>query len=148
MEPTLRNHEVKVAVRDFQSLRRGEIVIFRHGGESYVKRVALLPGDHVTAYLYNGKWSFPVNRVDLWNFDHAGTLRKDFVVPPNSVFVLGDNWYVSVDSRSFGVIPIDSIGAVVLDSTTSESDLLGVRRGTLQSVTRHDDHSVSMPNRA
>lgn len=71
------------------AIRRGDVVAFAHpvGGvnETYLKRVAGLPGD----------------RVDV-----AG---RATVVPPDSVYVLGDNPAESDDSRAFGPIPRASI---------------------------------------
>ena len=39
---------------------------------------------------------------------------KSVWIPDNSVFVLGDSWWRSLDSRNFGAVPIDKIKGKVL----------------------------------
>jgi signal peptidase I len=116
---------------------RGEVVVFTFPDQpkvSYVKRVIGLPGDRVEIadgdLLVNGKKmeyerkssptldpSFelltekaPEGPRDIFRRKEGG--RKSFaplIVPPNEVFLLGDNRDVSDDSRYWGTVPLERI---------------------------------------
>jgi signal peptidase I len=105
--------------------RRGEIIVFKADGiallppgESYIKRVAGEPGDHVR--ISEGKLFVNENQVSLSNavgtivYDPPpgnafSTPRTDLAVPDACYFVLGDNSTNSLDSRFYGSIPRSSI---------------------------------------
>ena len=77
--------------------------------DDLIKRVVAVAGDEVSVregYLHiNGA------RVDEPYLLEQG-IMPDFgpeVVPPDSVFVMGDNRLVSYDSRRFGAIPMDRV---------------------------------------
>ena len=107
---------------------RGDIVAFRHDGdppEVFIKRVIGLPGDTIridrgTVILNGAPLSEPYVRfADTRSF-------PEITVPPNSVYVLGDNRANSEDSRFIGPVndslligravagiwPIHAIGAL------------------------------------
>jgi signal peptidase I len=81
----------------------------------YIKRIIGLPGD--TILVKNGdvfvnnrllNEDYIAARTALWE----GGFLKDsepIVVPPESLFVMGDNRPRSSDSREFGPIPISSV---------------------------------------
>ncbi len=97
----------------FGSPNRGDIVAFRHDGDTpeiYIKRVVGVPGDQIrvdngNVYIDGTKLDEPYVRF---------TDRRSFprvVVPNGSVYVLGDNRANSEDSRFFGPVPdADLIG--------------------------------------
>ena len=97
---------------------RGDIVVVHSpvSGDLVIKRVAALGGQ--TVGIANG-----VLRVDgqavpepyLDRADLGGTYFGPMTVPAGTVFLLGDQRLGSVDSRSFGPVPVESIvGRVVL----------------------------------
>lgn len=57
----------------------------------------------------------PANRGDdeSWEEYFAITI-KPVKVEENTVFVLGDNWWRSTDSKDFGVLPLDNVEGKVL----------------------------------
>ncbi|PPA69568.1 signal peptidase I [Jeotgalibacillus proteolyticus] len=57
----------------------------------------------------------PSTRIndESWK-EYFATTMKAVEVPDNTVFVLGDNWWRSVDSREFGPVPEDVIIGKVL----------------------------------
>lgn len=84
---------------------------------SYIKRVIGLPGEHVQ--IKDGK-VFIDGKLLEENYLHddvyttEGGAYIDLVVPQNCIFVMGDNRSASLDSRSFGCIPISKIEGKVL----------------------------------
>jgi signal peptidase I len=124
MFPNIQEGEHIVVNSDFYKSnipKRGDIIIFSTKGEpekSYNKRIIALEGELVeiqgSKILINGKvmprnWDmrFETNR------NESGKIFT-YKVPKNSVFVLGDNFAHSRDSREFGAIDKKSIKAKVL----------------------------------
>jgi signal peptidase I len=118
MLPTLSTGEYMLITRGWASRRRGDVVVLNwsHDGvtEEIVKRVVGLPGDTVAVegdqVSVNGAKESFAHRII------AGPVRVRLtvVVPPDTVFVCGDNRAVSLDSRFIGPLPISGIhGRVV-----------------------------------
>jgi signal peptidase I len=110
------------------SPQAGEVVVFRHDGDTYIKRIYRGPGETLH---YLGD---PTNLITLVSdvrvkaaeerFARDSRLRVlDMKVPDDSVFVLGDNYLASEDSRQLGPIPISEIvgrARVTVDPTIAE----------------------------
>ena len=111
MSPTLLAGDVVLVDRrgfDVHDLERGDLVTFRSPGtgEESLKRVVGLPGERVAildAVLHVDDTPVEEPYVDSSEWDGMFTARV--VVPPEAVFVLGDNRLSSVDSRDFGPVP-------------------------------------------
>lgn len=95
--------------------RRGEVVVFHHDEDTYVKRVYRGPGETVH-YLGDGYGLVHLvaeKNLDLIRERYAhprGSIQlKSLVVPPGHVYVLGDNYSRSEDSRQLGPIPIGEL---------------------------------------
>jgi signal peptidase I len=116
MAPALKDHEVHWATRNFDSVYRGDVVLVEHEGSQLVKRVAGLPGDEVTRYYYLGAWTLPELRVTQNYYEHRHLPKQTIRVPENSIYLLGDNGNVSVDSRNFGPVPISEMRAKLIDN--------------------------------
>ncbi|MFO7246076.1 MAG: signal peptidase I [Thermaerobacter sp.] len=114
MEPTLHHGDRllvnKIAYR-FGTPQRGDIVVFHApfgDTRDYIKRVIAGPGDRIriedgVPYVNGERLEEPyVLRYD-------DTSMPEMVIPPGSVFVMGDNRRNSQDSRSFGFIGIEEI---------------------------------------
>ncbi|MBP3887570.1 MAG: signal peptidase I [Cellulosilyticum sp.] len=94
----------------------GEIVVFKHGDESWVKRVIGKPGDEIdiidgkvyrngemldeSAYLAEGMTSEPFG---------MDPIEFPYIVPEDHYFLLGDNRMVSQDCRYLGAIAREDI---------------------------------------
>jgi signal peptidase I len=77
--------------------------------DEYIKRVVALPGERVEA---NGGKVLVEGLELVEPYLPAGTATADFpavVVPPGTVFVLGDNRGNSADSRIFGPVPESTV---------------------------------------
>ncbi|MDR7556719.1 MAG: signal peptidase I [Armatimonadota bacterium] len=120
MEPTLRVGD-RILVGKFAyriwEVRRGDIIVFRYPlnpNKDFVKRVVGLPGERIEMkdglVRINGRPLSEVYPTALPGGDRAcASTYGPEVVPPEHVFVLGDNRCNSEDSRFFGFVPMRNI---------------------------------------
>lgn len=83
---------------------------------SYIKRVIGVAGDHIKiesgkVYLNGQELNEPYLRDGIKTEQKVFT---DIIVPENCVFVMGDNRPQSMDSRSFGCIPLEKVESKVI----------------------------------
>lgn len=83
---------------------------------SYIKRVIGVAGDHIKiesgkVYLNGQELNEPYLRDEIKTEQKVFT---DIIVPENCVFVMGDNRPQSMDSRSFGCIPLEKVESKVV----------------------------------
>jgi signal peptidase I len=114
MEPNLHTDERLVIEKfsyHFHGPRRGDVVVLRDPGgtpELLIKRVVGLPGERVT--LADGKVYIDGKPLDEPYLDQSTNGGgRSWVVPPLSVFVMGDNRSASRDSRIFGPVPLEEL---------------------------------------
>jgi len=105
----------------FRQPERGEVIVFhppQNPGNYYIKRVIGLPGE--TVQIKNGQ-------IIVFNNEHPEgfILSEDYIhniktsgdavwkLNGGQYFVLGDNRYMSFDSRTWGVLPQNNIVGVV-----------------------------------
>lgn len=114
MEPTLRDGErllVNKLVYRFSKPQRGDVIVFRYPldpSRDYIKRVIAVEGDVVeirTGRVYrNGQL------LEEPYVRHIGlSSMSRLVVPPGTVFVMGDNRLNSEDSRTFGPVQVSLV---------------------------------------
>lgn len=101
----------------FSPPARGDIVAFRHDAitpELFIKRVIGIPGDRIwidRGVVYRNGIQLAEPYVKFPDTRSMPALT----VPPDTVFVLGDNRAVSEDSRDFGPVPDrDLVGRALL----------------------------------
>ena len=90
MEPAIPAGSVILGSRIFSELGRGDIIVFRHGGKTLVKRIVAVGGDAVS--LDDQDCFFAVNQ-------ELATATRVLTVPEGCFFVVGDNREESLDSR-------------------------------------------------
>jgi signal peptidase I len=92
------------------NFQHGDIIVFHapyEPGADYIKRLIGLPGDTIT--VMNGE--VKVNGIVLKEpyLAETVTYKGTWTVPPNSLFVLGDNRNLSSDSHEWGFISTKSV---------------------------------------
>ena len=107
--------------------KRSDIIIFTkhnldqyensNGDKNIIKRVIGLPGERVVVkdnklLIYNGEnpKGFEPDKFYPYGANIASTPGNiDLTIPENEVFVCGDNRVNSLDSRTFGSVPVKDI---------------------------------------
>ncbi|MBX2839691.1 MAG: signal peptidase I [Gammaproteobacteria bacterium] len=137
-----------------QEVQRGDVAVFiypNNRNKVFVKRIVALPGDEVIyqgldAVAVNGQPLIdPLQSENLENKADDGLVFEEsqdlaersieasslapntvIVVPPREVFVMGDNWRASADSRTVGTVPLSDIRGLVRQIWFSKDDT-GIR---------------------
>ena len=114
MEPTLYPGNFvlvnRVAYRWGGHPKVGEVVIFHNPQDpsvDYIKRIIGTPGDTVRAQ--NGKIYVNGQALDEPYISAPPQYSGQWVVPADSIFVLGDNRNNSEDSHLFGFVPMSDV---------------------------------------
>lgn len=119
MSPTLNNQDVVVVTeKDLEDIEFNDIVVFtveEYPNTYSIKRVIGTPGDEISIennIVYRNGKEVEVQYNDL---DRSETFiySMSVLVKEGELFVLGDNYNNSIDSRIFGCIPVENIKGVV-----------------------------------
>ncbi len=122
MEPTFDDHEYLIIDElsyRFRAPQRGEVVVFRYPldpRQYFIKRVVGLPGETVRVS-DNAVVVVNAEHPEGFALDESGYLASDTVtrgdrtveLGEGEYFVLGDNRGASLDSRTFGSLPLKNI---------------------------------------
>jgi signal peptidase I len=113
MQPTLHQDQFilvnKLAYR-LGSFQRGDIIVFHFPGdpkEDYIKRVIGLPGE--TVDIKEGHVFVNGQLLDETYIAAPPNYVKSYQVPPDGIFVLGDNRNQSSDSHLWGYVPAGNV---------------------------------------
>ena len=114
MEPTYHNNNYIVVSKltyKFKEISRGDVIVFEYPlapDEDFIKRVIGLPGDEIEV---TGGKVYLNGRVLDESYIVAAPIREQplYVVPEESLFVMGDKRNNSSDSRTWGSLPIENI---------------------------------------
>jgi signal peptidase I len=97
-------------------LRRGDVVVAETDSGPVIKRVALLPGDRRLQWRTRPESEWIDTTTVSEPRSRTGRSRmRSIAVPHETVFLLGDNLDVSVDSRTYGPVPVSRIKRLVVD---------------------------------
>ena len=116
MAPTYGDREIAIASTDVRQVDRGDIVVIKRGEGTIIKRVAHVAGDSIDYYKVGGFWQCGLEMSFYEEVLNSRFERRQVQVPEGYVFVLGDNYLESQDSRQFGMVPVSSITAKLSDS--------------------------------
>jgi signal peptidase I len=100
----------------FSKPQRGDVIVFifpRDKSKDFIKRAIGLPGDTVEIrdrkiYINDRLIEDPWGAYSSWGSTAPQTYGPK-VVPPDSLFVMGDNRDNSQDSRYWGFVPLDDV---------------------------------------
>lgn len=125
MSPTYKHGELVPVDYNARVFTRGAVVVVRHGGRTYIKRVYALAGDEFQVVV-DDDLDRTVLAVKLLRKQTAlrlppGKRLSRLKVQPGMVYLLGDNLNNSVDSRELGQIPLKEIKALVEPRDPPES---------------------------
>ncbi|MGV3720729.1 MAG: signal peptidase I [Actinomycetota bacterium] len=121
MSPSMKHGDMYVLERAqgrADNVRVGDVVVFRHNGTTYLKRVLAAPGDTVYVLTFPGTgrdefvmdWELAgVRRItkSMRRWYSAKVVSRR--VPEGFFYAVGDHVSASVDSREFGPVPIQSV---------------------------------------
>jgi signal peptidase I len=134
MSPTLQSGRLFVIDRNAyrrETPQRGDVVVFRHEGATYVKRVAAVGGDRFLLYRFSSggadqpipQWQAPLlQRLGRMPWGPPGKLVQEHL-HTGFFYVLGDHAARSQDSRDFGPIALRDIQGKLLFVPEHEPDL-------------------------
>lgn len=120
MAPTLASGSVYVLDRAAYltaAPQRGDVIVFRRGAQTFVKRVLAVAGDAFFVQRRDGDLQGD-SLVRDFELDGLRRLARDGrvqvslsrrVVPPGFLYAVGDNLDHSEDSRSFGFVPLEDV---------------------------------------
>ncbi len=95
----------------FAQPQRGDIIVFKYppnpNETPYIKRIIGLPGDHIL--IQNNQVYINGSRLNEPYLTVTTNRGGEWDVPPQSLFVMGDNRNNSSDSRAWGMVPFDNI---------------------------------------
>lgn len=121
MQPTLEDSDILFVNRFMYEPENGDIIIFHpitNSEIAYVKRVIAVEGQEVYIDPYDG--TVYVDDVELKEdyikapIENVGGKTYPMVIPPDHVFVLGDNRNNSTDSRNLGPVSNESVMGKVI----------------------------------
>lgn len=113
MTPTIKSGQLLLVDRGYyhsHALRRGDVVTFRHNGETFIKRIYALPGDEVIQLCTPGSPNMIVPPEQEERYRRSILSRQPEAklvktrIAPGQVFMLGDGNMFSRDSRDFGTV--------------------------------------------
>ncbi len=126
MSPTYADGSLLWTTPVDRPLQPGDVVIADTPEGRVIKRVALLPGDRRVQWQSRLRWE-DLTTLSLPRSRFSQRRLRMLTVPSGTVFLLGDNLDRSVDSRSFGPIPIADIHRIVIDQR-SPDERSGIER--------------------
>lgn len=114
MEPTFTENDkvfINKIAYDLYAPSRGDIIVTSRpdGNEDVIKRVIGLPNEQISSI--DGKIHINNEPLDE-EWLSEGVFTEDFdtvTIPFNHIFIMGDNREGSLDSRSFGTVPIGEV---------------------------------------
>lgn len=118
MEPTLKSGRYYLG-HSTKKVERGDIVVFRKHGTTYVKRIVGVGGDHmylVSEFLDDGSliWTQVIRGGNVTDDVLRAISEKVLIIPDDYFWVEGDSWS-SEGSGEFGLVTVQEILGTIDD---------------------------------
>lgn len=113
MSPAFMSGQIVIGNVRQTRVARGDVVVFRHGDETMIKRVAYLPSDRIELFRIIDQWLPASNKLVYRTLRTHKFPKRDYAIPEGCLYVIGDNAPASVDSRTYGPIDMSDVIAVV-----------------------------------
>lgn len=115
MTPTFEDGELVFSVPLTRTPRRGDIVLVEHDGATIIKRVTMVPGDQYLEVMPKlaHTWSIATTSAVKKLAEKHIVASRMSTVPKGMIYIVGDNSLNSLDSRSFGFVPVSSVRGLV-----------------------------------
>jgi len=113
MEPTLFNGEfiiVNKLAYHFGTPQFGDVIVFhypRDPSQEYIKRIIGLSGDKIV--ITDGQLFINDLALSEPYISESPDYQSEWIVPDESLFVLGDNRNKSSDSHNWGTVPVEFV---------------------------------------
>lgn len=114
MYPTYSNGSTFIVEHIGNHLYHGQVVVLKTPLGNLIKRIKYLPGDKINQLKIGDSWHDLIGMNISKRRTRFVIIRK-FVIPPDMVYVLGDNADNSVDSTTFGPVPIKDVWGALLE---------------------------------
>jgi len=111
MEPTVKAGDFVIAYRWGDPSFR-DIVLFKIGHQLRIKRVLGCPGDTIR---FNQGALYRNNEIVQLQTNYSQREDFEITVPSDSYFLVGDNMFVSADSRNLGTVSRQQIVGLVMN---------------------------------
>lgn len=116
MFPAVKDGDLMIGYRLQGEYAKNDVVVYTHGGETYVGRILARATDVVTldesgTLLVNG--TAQSGEILYPTYPKEG-LQYPYRVPEGHVFILGDYRTQTEDSRDFGPIPLENLQGKVI----------------------------------
>lgn len=94
--------------------KRGDIVIYLYNNKIVVKRCVAVAGDHLD-FLTDPEYSLLAcgKKISLTE-DQYRQMKSSTAVPSGFILAVGDNYAQSIDSRTYGFVPVKNMLGKVL----------------------------------
>jgi len=139
MAPTLEGGEHVLALRPLRRswIRKGQIILFKQGDSDgvpdplllHVKRVVALAGEQYRS-----------STPPLGYSEHVAQEGQEYLwqIPQEHIFVCGDNREQSIDSRSWGPLPLRNVRGIVVKKLASSPTSYSAHVAIAQRRTSHE----------
>lgn len=114
MQPTYKSGEIVLTALRPDTIQRGEVVVAKVNGSRVIKRVAFVAGDKIPEIRITDRWMY-ANDFGVPKKHNPRVHFRWEEVPEGTVYLLGDNFTNSTDSRQFGFVKVSDIDRVLLD---------------------------------
>ena len=108
MEPSLHKGQLLIANKQFSSINYSDIIVVKTKDYGIIiKRIAGMSGDKVNSE----NDCLKINDLTYQNYHYD--FDNEIILKENELFVIGDNYNSSVDSREFGPVHKKNILAII-----------------------------------